>query len=244
MTERHRDNIQIAGNYQHKAYHKGPAPQKKWHQYKYEEAIHALELANGDRVLDIGCGSGVTSDLIAKNAQIHVTGIDSNPEAIDFCKKEYSRSNLNFSLLTIGMLKELGQETAEKILFLETIEHITTEQAKQAAAAMYQILKPGGKLVVSTPNKKSLWPLQEWLLDRLHIVPSLKNDQHERLYNGKELEHLFTEAGFTTARKETINFLAPWAALVSNRLADKIHRWERNRSWVPGSLLLYIFRKN
>lgn len=243
MKERNRDKIQIEGDYQHKAYFSGFPSQRKWHQYKYDEAIAALQLKSGDKVMDVGCGSGVTSDLIAGIPGVEVRGFDSNPEAIEFCKKQYKKSNLDFELMTFGELTKLGHGVADKILFLETIEHITTEQAKDIVSTFAHLLNRGGLVTVSTPNRKSLWPMQEWILDAFKLVPSLKEGQHEHLYSGKELEKLFTASAFKVVEKKSINFLAPWAAIMSSKLADSIHRWERSKSWIPGSLLLYTFQK-
>lgn len=245
MTRRTGDKISIAGDYQYTALNKGSAPQRFWHRTRLQEAIKDLLIKPGYSILDAGCGSGLLTAFIAEALpSVSITGIDGNAAAIDFCRRQWVHlPNARFIEGRIDELTAWPDAGTDGIAFLEVIEHITREQAFNVLREFHRILRPGGLLVVSTPNRKSLWPLQERIMDILRLVPRLKGAQHETLYSGAELEKMAASAGFATASRRTILFMGPWLATLSKRWADRMHRWETTRNRTPGSLLLYTFRK-
>ena len=231
------DHVEIAGDYQHRALHQGPAPQRFWHWAKIEEAIASLELAPGDRVLDVGCGSGVASARAAEITGVDVLGVDGNPAAIEFARRTFARSNLQFRL---GLVDELDLPAAsfDKVIFLEVIEHLTRRQGAEVLAAFRRLLRPGGRAVLSTPNRRSLWPLIEWLLDRLRLVPNLGEEQHEHLYTVPELREIAEEAGLRVVEVKMVDTLAPWLAWLSEALARRVHAFEVRWLRAGGSLIV------
>lgn len=242
MSRRIGDKVEINGDYQYNAYYTGKAPQRFWHYAKLKEAETVLEIKEGDNILDVGCGSGLFSHFLANHKGTHVTAIDANATAIEFARNKYSNSNLEFKL---GLLDELNlpHSSFDKIVFLEVIEHISHEQGKQILKTFNDLLKPGGKLVISTPNRKSLWPLIEWTFDVFKVVPNLGEEQHEHLYAGKELEQIGKQVGLALEKKNTINTFAPWLALLNWNLALAIHKLEMKYFKRYGSILLYTFVK-
>lgn len=245
MNRRTGDKITIAGDYQYKAFFTGPAPQRFWHRCKIAEAIGHTSVAPGQSVLDAGCGSGMLTSMVAgANPLVRVTGLDGNPEAIRFCRIQWGHlENARFIEGYIDELTQWPDAGTDAIAFLEVLEHITDEQAIGVLSEFHRILKPGGVLVISTPNRKSLWPLQETIMDALHLTPRLKETQHERLYSANQLAELARSQGFLPRSRQTILFLAPWLAALSQKMAFVVHRWESKRDWLPGSLLLHTFSK-
>lgn len=243
MNKRKGDTIAIRGDYQYNAYHTGNPVQRFWHYAKLQEALRRLTPQQNDRILDAGCGSGMLSHFLAKDNKAQVWGADANPDAIAFCKSRFRLPNLQFVQSLIDELP-FQENFFNKIAFLEVIEHITPEQGLEVLKSFYRLLAPGGTLVISTPNKRSLWPLIEFTLDSLHLVPTLDGEQHEFLYSGPRLISLTRQAGFEAISRTTINFLAPWLAPVSWKLAAKCHSLEIKCQSPLGSLLVYTFRKS
>src|SRR4051794_14799426 len=73
----------------------------------------------GLRVIDMACGEGYGSDVLARTAAA-VVGVDANPEAHDHARLRYRRPNLRFE----RDLVETFAEPADAVVFLQTIEHL------------------------------------------------------------------------------------------------------------------------
>lgn len=111
----------------------------------------AMEFATGKKVLDIACGEGYGTNLLASNAA-HVTGMDIDKKTIQKAKIKYNKKNINFK-----------ESTAEKILAndnefdlvasFETLEHLSDHISM--INEIKRVLKPGGLLIISTPDKKT-----------------------------------------------------------------------------------------
>src|SRR5688572_25654903 len=164
------DEVAVPGDYQHRALHEGWAAQRFWHLGKLEEVERMLEPQAGDVIVDVGCGSGVLAGRLADHAGTRVIGIDASAAALAFARQRYPQRNLEFRQ---GIADELDLAAlgAGKIAFIEVIEHIYPDQARATLRRFHQGLPAGGRLVVSTPNARSLWPAIEWTLDRLALVP-------------------------------------------------------------------------
>jgi 2-polyprenyl-3-methyl-5-hydroxy-6-metoxy-1,4-benzoquinol methylase len=235
------DRIAIAGDYQHHALHLGPAPQRFWHRAKLEEALALLRLAPGDRMLDAGCGSGLLAAMAAESSGAEVLGVDANPAAIEFASSTWTRPNLTFRRALVDEL-DAAPASFEKIAFLEVIEHLSRAQGEAVLAQFARLLAPGGRLVLTTPNRRSPWPLIEWLLDRLHLVPQLAGEQHEVLYALDELRTMGEAAGLALAEHRMIDTLAPWLAWWP-ALARAVHRLEVRVIRRHGCVMVLAFEK-
>lgn len=236
------DSIRIPGDYQHRILNTGPAPQRFWHYAKYQEAMHWLAPESGDVILDLGCGSGVAASMFAQTDGTRVLGIDTKEGAVRYARNRFRASNLAF---VVGSVDELGlgNESVDKIALLEVIEHLYLEQAARTVSECSRVLKPGGRLVVTTPNMNSLWPVIEWVLDLLRLVPNLKGDQHVNGFNALGLIALAEHLELKVVTCRTIHLMAPWLAILSWQLALHVHRMEQRWSNRFGNLLLACFEK-
>ncbi|MBT8452649.1 MAG: methyltransferase domain-containing protein [Deltaproteobacteria bacterium] len=234
------DAIQIPGNYQFQAAFAGSAPQRFWHQTRFEVCLDMLDAGAGMRVLDVGCGSGVFADMVAAVDGTEVTAVDGNREAVSFAERQFCRSNLSF---VHGLVDELAFESSsfDRISCLEVIEHIHPEQGRAVMRTFHRLLAPGGRLVISTPNMHSYWPALEWSLDRLRLVPTMDGEQHVAGYHPRALRALGEETGFRLRSTRTLFVLSPWLALANWRLAKALHRLEEAIPVHFGTLLVQSF---
>jgi SAM-dependent methyltransferase len=133
------DAIQIPGNYQFQAAFEGSAPQRFWHQTRFEVCLDMLDVGPAMRVLDVGCGSGVFADMVAGVPGAEVTAVDGNREAVHFARQQFRRPNLQFRN---GLVDELAFESSsfERISFLEVIEHIHPEQGRSVLKTFHRLL--------------------------------------------------------------------------------------------------------
>jgi 2-polyprenyl-3-methyl-5-hydroxy-6-metoxy-1,4-benzoquinol methylase len=110
------------------------------------------ERVAGERVVDMACGEGYGSNVLAGTAA-SVVGVDANPEAHEHARLRYTRPNLRFE----RDLVESFSEPCDAVVFLQTIEHV------QDAGAILEHFKSmlgdgGGQVFVSTPNLLTLAP--------------------------------------------------------------------------------------
>lgn len=116
-----------------------------WHRYHF-----ATRWSAGRRVLDIACGEGYGSALLARNAA-HVTGVDVSPEAVKHARSAYTDlRNADFREGACARIP-LPDASVDLVVSFETIEHIEPQQAFVDEIA--RVLAPGGVLLMSCPNK-------------------------------------------------------------------------------------------
>jgi 2-polyprenyl-3-methyl-5-hydroxy-6-metoxy-1,4-benzoquinol methylase len=235
------DQIKIEGGYQHRARTDGFVVQRFWHAEK-ERVIRRHNMpAPGEAVLDIGCGSGVLSDFLARHGA-NVTAIDSNPAAIEYARRVFGDSGADFKLATVDEL-QAPPGTIDRTYSFELIEHIHLHQVQELSRRVFLLTRPGGTWAVTTPNYQGVWPAIERTLDFLKLVPHLDRDQHVTHFTAARLRQLLSETGWIVERISTFSTLAPWVSMfgwrLAERLADREDRWN-----LPfGSILFAIARK-
>jgi SAM-dependent methyltransferase len=105
----------------------------------------------GARVIDMACGEGYGSDVLAAGAA-SVVGVEANPEAYEHARLRYRRENLRFE----RALVETFSAPADAVVFLQTIEHLADPGG--ALQHFRSLLDTGGAAYVSTPNVLTLAP--------------------------------------------------------------------------------------
>ena len=138
--------------------------QKKWTGERLEtfvfndvtiEHLHryalAREFVKNKIVLDIACGEGYGSNILAQEANL-VTGVDIDQETITDALKKYQKKNLSFLQGAIENIP-CAPHSFDVVISFETLEH-TTEHTKMLEE-IKRVLKPGGILIISTPEKKA-----------------------------------------------------------------------------------------
>jgi 2-polyprenyl-3-methyl-5-hydroxy-6-metoxy-1,4-benzoquinol methylase len=136
----------------------------------------------GLRVIDMACGEGYGSDVLAR-AAAEVVGVDANPEAHEHARLRYRRPNLRFE----RDLVETYAAAADAVVFLQTIEHL---QDPVAVLERFRSLTadpaPGAKaaVFVSTPNVLTLAPAGAPRSDNPWHVHEYRAEEFERLCRG------------------------------------------------------------
>jgi 2-polyprenyl-3-methyl-5-hydroxy-6-metoxy-1,4-benzoquinol methylase len=116
------------------------------HIHRYETVIKRLQ--GTEYVLDIACGTGFGSDLLAEKAS-RVIGGDIDAHTIEKNKSIWNRTNLDFQKLDATQLP-FEEDTFDVLISFETIEHSTQYEAM--LSEFKRVTKKGGLLFISTPN--------------------------------------------------------------------------------------------
>ncbi len=169
----------------------------EWHQ-------NALSLfpsgVSGLKILEVGCGVGDFALYLA-NQGADVTAVDFSPKAIEIAKTKSDRQNksVDFRVADAQALS-FADNSFDLLVSCECLEHVPVP--KLAIAEFYRVLKPSGKLVLTTENYSNAMLLY-WLACWLRKEPfnsgeSVQPIEQFFLYWGvKRLMHL---AGFRVER--------------------------------------------
>lgn len=107
-------------------------------------------LVGGKDVLDIACGEGYGSALLARLAS-SVQGVDISDEAVQHAAAEYSGiPNLGFKAGDAANIP-LSDDSVDVVVSFETIEH--HDRHSEMLREIRRVLRPGGFLVMSSPNR-------------------------------------------------------------------------------------------
>jgi 2-polyprenyl-3-methyl-5-hydroxy-6-metoxy-1,4-benzoquinol methylase len=105
----------------------------------------------GLRVVDLACGEGYGSAVLARTAA-SVVGIDANLDAHEHARLRYAAPNLRF----VRDMVERFAQPCDAVVFLQTIEHVHDPDG--VLENVRGMLAPGGTAYVSTPNVLTLAP--------------------------------------------------------------------------------------
>ena len=109
----------------------------------------ARELAQGKAVLDIACGEGYGSSLLA-DAGESVIGVDISADAVAHAAAKYRKPNLEFRVGSCAAIP-LTDASVDLVVSFETIEHHSEHE--KMLCEIKRVLRPGGVLVMSSPDK-------------------------------------------------------------------------------------------
>lgn len=110
----------------------------------------ARKLVGGKDVLDVACGEGYGSDILARVAK-SVVGVDIASQAVAHAKARYVRENLGFVEGSAAALP-FEDHKFDVVVSFETIEH--HDRHEEMMLEISRVLRPGGVLVISSPDKQ------------------------------------------------------------------------------------------
>ena len=129
-------------------------PQKALHALNPPRLAYVAERAvlPGAKVLDVGCGGGLLSEALA-GAGAHVTAVDLAPELIKVAGLHAleSGAKVDYRLQSAESLAAQMPGHFDVVTCMEMLEHVPDPAAIINACA--QLLKPGGRLFLSTLNR-------------------------------------------------------------------------------------------
>ena len=115
-----------------------------------EHLVRYNLLPGGDVVvLDIGCGAGHGSNMLAKKYK-KVYGVDISDDAIKYAKENWNSRNIDFKVGS-ALAIPFPDNTFDTIAAFEVFEHLN--DWRKFLSEIKRVLKPGGCVYISTPNK-------------------------------------------------------------------------------------------
>ncbi len=164
----------------------------------------------GKTVLDVACGIGYAAPILIEAGAVRYEGVDLNQELFEYAIYRYGSELISFY---VGDMCTFNPgKTYDVITCFEAIEHV--ENYQSAISNLYRLLKPGGTLMISSPNRLITSPGSMTISDK----PS--NKFHMQEFTPAELLNDLRTHGFIT--NEANVFGQRQRRLWSNRFVRKI----------------------
>jgi 2-polyprenyl-3-methyl-5-hydroxy-6-metoxy-1,4-benzoquinol methylase len=134
-------------------------------------------------IVDLACGGGRLLHFFKVRGYTNLSGVDTSPEQVALAGSVvdtiYRDDIINFLKKNLGVFN--------LITGIDIIEHLTKDEAFQFLKNCYNALKPGGRLILQTPNADS------------PFFPSMFNSDltHEIGFDVHSLRNLLQHIGFT-----------------------------------------------
>ena len=157
---------------------------------------------SGSKVLDLGCGNGEILNILSKELEATVLGVEINQNDINQC----IRSGLNVIQQNIDEgLNNFGDESFDMVIMSQTIQVL-----KQPKQALEEVTRIGSKSIVTIPNF-GYWSTRLSLLfsGKMPVTGSLPNNWYNtpniHLCTIKDFEILCEQSGINILEKRFFN---------------------------------------
>jgi 2-polyprenyl-3-methyl-5-hydroxy-6-metoxy-1,4-benzoquinol methylase len=179
--------------YQRRQYAKGGLGAVYW-DFRDRAAFASIQ---GDRIVDIGCGEGITLERLVRTFHgKNIEGIDTERENIEICRKQGlpvrygSVFNLPFS-----------ESSIDCVLFLEVIEHL--KEPRMALLEINRVLAPKGRLILIFPND-GIFRLARLLTGRLR--EAFYDAGHVMQWSPSRIRRVLKAGGFVPVSQRNLPF--------------------------------------
>ncbi|HPX35179.1 MAG TPA: methyltransferase domain-containing protein [Mycobacterium sp.] len=158
----------------------GLAEENYWFRRHEVAYRHCAPLCAGQEVLEAGCGEGYGADLLAGSAT-RVVAVDYDAATVAHVRTRYP--SIEVIAANLAALP-LADASVDVVVNFQVIEHLWDQP--QFITECLRVLRPGGLLLISTPNRITFTPGSD--------VPV--NPFHTRELNAAELTELLVAGGF------------------------------------------------
>ncbi|MGB7993678.1 methyltransferase domain-containing protein [Methanoregula sp.] len=174
------------------------------HQFlKGRALVEMMGIATGDTVLDVGCGTGrqavYVSWIIGPSGKL--TGIDPSSHRIELCREKFSgnqKADVTFLVGQAEDLRNIPDQSLDYAYFCSSFHWV--DDKSRDLNEIFRVLKPGGKVGMTTLDKDSPHIMREIvdaILEKYNVKRTHERQGGKKRVTATELHDLFTVAGFT-----------------------------------------------
>lgn len=114
-------------------------------------ALAAQMVRPGDVVLDVACGMGYGSAVLARNSRAgSILGLDNSPRAIEYARACHGGRGVEFDVADAIDLERVPDRSVDLVVSFETLEHLAEPEV--FLDEVVRVLRPSGRLIASVPN--------------------------------------------------------------------------------------------
>ncbi len=182
------------------------------------DIVRRLMRRKPQAVVDIGCGTGPLIQELDRRG-VRAVGVDSSPAVLEAAMLRTPDATFHLGSVTGIPLADASMDAA---MLIEVVEHLDDETLDSAIAEARRVLRPGGVLVITTPNSERLAASTRQCPDcgaEFHFY------QHVRTWTTRTLGDYLKSRGFRPEIQETrlIERGPAWEQLL-RRLVYRIRR--------------------
>jgi SAM-dependent methyltransferase len=158
---------------------------------RYHVVIYLLKhsgISHSSALLEVGCGDGALSGLIYKKFRCQVTGIEPSSEGIRLCTEMFKAYGFKGTFeRSEGYRFNFADSHFDLVVLADVIEHL--QEPDLMLAEIRRVLKPGGKLIITTPIRTTEHPE-----DKMHVREFYPDELVDlcRRYFGDPIESIHT----------------------------------------------------
>ena len=186
-----------------------PHYDRRWSSYveaTVRETLRRVEFHGGERVVDVGCGTGVLLQaLSAFVPEDHLSGVDPTPAMLEVARKRLGAA----VELCVGSAERLplGDQAFDVVVSTNAFHYFTRPLA--ALSEMARVLKPFGRLVITD------W-CDDFLACRVcDVYLRFFNRTHQRSYGEKDCRGLLERSGFAVRRIDRYKITWLWGLMTA-----------------------------
>lgn len=192
MTERHTDEELYARTL--RALKRGKFPGD------FDVKLRMCASGSGEKVLDIGCGTGWFAAAVASRYGAEVLGIDASDYAVNEARERYGDiENLGFQVCDALLIQY--EQAFDKVSCLDVLEHFSYEDAQSLLKKIHTALRDRGTLVLCVPVNDFLHWRSVRRVARFLSIPTF---EHKTFFSVQKVQAELRRAGFSIAE------LSPW----------------------------------
>jgi SAM-dependent methyltransferase len=133
------------------------------HVFAYEYAVDHLDAASN--VLEIGCGDGYGTTMLAEKVA-RIVAVDVDEGTVQHAAATYPAENCTFQPFD-GETLPFDTGTFDAVVSMQVIEHIQDD--RRFVGEAHRVLKQGGVLILTTPNRRHRVPPGEPIWNKFHV---------------------------------------------------------------------------
>lgn len=210
----------------------GPSVQRFFHTQELAKISSHIPDNHKITILDLGCGPG--SFFFQHRKRCRKIGIDMSPAQIRYARRLMPRNTW-----ICADIEETPLPAADFIILSEVLEHLSPETRLLRKAK--DALRKGGRLIITTPNYASAWPLIERVWDL--ISPIKYKHQHINPQTPATLRQRAEAEGLRLVEMKTLFPFTLFIACVSQWLAGKLLRVEERFFRGKGLIIFAVFER-